>query len=40
MKNEINKEACLSTMDIINKYFNIRAFDCTDNQYKTTYDNY
>ena len=40
LKNDIYKEAGLLTMNIINKYFNIRTFDCTDSQYKTTYDEY
>ena len=40
IKNEIYKEACLFNMVIVNKHFKIRTFDCTDNQYKTTFDVY
>ena len=34
MKNNIYKEACLLTMNIINKYYNPQTFDATDEDYK------
>ena len=40
MRNNINKEACLLTMNIINKYFNIQTLDTTDEDYKNVYDKY
>ena len=40
MKNNIYKEACLLTMNIINKYFNIQTFDGTNEDYKNCCDNY
>ena len=40
IRNNIYKEACLSTMNIINKYFNIQTKDTTDNDYKNVYDKY
>ena len=39
MTNDIYKEACSLTLNIINKHFNFRTFDTTDKDYKTTYDN-
>ena len=40
MRNNIYKEACLSTMNIINKYFNIQTIDTTDDDCKNVYDKY
>ena len=40
MKNNIYKEACLLTMNIINKYFNIQTLDGYDKDYKNFYDSY
>ena len=40
MKNNIYKEACLSTMNNINKYFNIQTFDTSDEAYKKYYNIY
>ena len=34
MKNNIYKEACLLIIKIINKYFDIRTLDATDEDYK------
>ena len=39
MTNDIYKEACSLTMDIINKHFNLQTFDATDKVYKNTNDN-
>ena len=40
MRNNIYKEACLLTMNIMNKYFNIQTIDTTDEDYKNAYDKY
>ena len=40
MRNNMYKEACLLTMNIINKYFNIQTLDTTDENYKNVYDKY
>ena len=40
MKNNIVKEACLLTIIIINKYFNIQTLNTTDEDYKNVYDKY
>ena len=37
MKNNIYKEACLLTVNIINKYFNIQTLDETDENYKKNF---